>query len=50
VRDWTPTPDVEAAEPAPPRRSYTLERSPAYDIDKKQVMVEKRSEMLNNSF
>ncbi|KAL2037601.1 hypothetical protein N7G274_009714 [Stereocaulon virgatum] len=50
VRDWTPTPDGEAAEPAPPRRSYTLERSPAYDMDKKQVMVEKRREMLNNSF
>ena len=26
---------------SPPRRSYTLQRSEAYDIDKKQVLVEK---------
>ena len=25
----------------PPRRSYTLQRSEGYDVDKKQVLVEK---------
>ena len=34
--------DLEATGNAsPPRRSYTLQRSEAYDIDKKQVLVEK---------
>ncbi len=34
--------DLEAlGNASPPRRSYTLQRSEAYDIDKKQVLVEK---------
>ena len=34
--------DLEATGNAsPPRRSYTLQRSEAYEIDKKQVLVEK---------
>lgn len=33
--------DLETGNASPPRRSYTLQRSEAYDVDKKQVLVEK---------
>ena len=40
-RDDLETGGMGRGEGSPPRRSYTLQRSEGYDVDKKQVLVEK---------